>query len=148
MPEKSKITGISIGILLTITLFSWFSYKHYLNTYENRIPIKVKQDLMKLQKHLPIKLSKELNLENYAISRNSIDVVIRVTKDLRSNISKKILEHKINLSMCQWRNDFLENNKITIKMKLLDKYSSELASIKNTTKTCENISDLVQEITL
>ena len=114
MPEKSKITGISIGILLTITLFSWFSYKHYLNTYENRIPIKVKQDLMKLQKHLPIKLSKELNLENYAISRNSIDVVIRVTKDLRSNISKKILEHKINLSMCQWRNDFLGNNKITL----------------------------------
>ena len=93
-------------------------------------------------------MSKELNLENYAISKNSIDVVIRVTKDLRSNVSKKILEHKINLSMCQWRNDFLENNMITIKMKLLDKYSSELASIKNTTKTCENISDLVQEITL
>lgn len=140
LSKHSNIIGLVVGVITSISLIGWFGYQHYENTKEDRIPIKTKQSLMKFQKQLPIKLSDKLILEHFQLQRSSIDLVLRNTNDFVVKMSQNEMISLMNFFVCKWRHDFLGENRIILKFKLLGADGNTLAAVKNTRKTCSTIS--------
>ena len=138
--KHSNIIGFIVGLITSVSLIGWFGYQHYENTKEDRIPIKIKQNLVNFQKQLPIKLSDEIIIEHFQLQRSSIYLVLRNTSDFVAKLPQIELVSRMNFVVCQWRHDFLGENPVTLKFKLLSADGDTLAAVENTRNTCSTIS--------
>ena len=149
MSKYSNIIGTTLGVLISVSIIGWFGYQHYENTKEDRIPIKIKQNLINFQKQLPMNLSDEIILEHFQLQRSSIDLVLRVTTDLVVKVPQNEMVSRLNYSVCQWRHNFLGDNLITLNFKVMSADGNTLAQVKNMPDTCSTISiDKPKEIEL
>ena len=125
-----------IGAILSIILFIWIGSLYFENKKNERLPLKIQKDLIKLKKQLPIKLSPEASLENFELKRNSASISLRITKNLNSNIPKYEIESRVNFLICKLRQNSLDNVPMIFNIKIIDLYDTEIASVKNTSETC------------
>jgi hypothetical protein len=137
--ERSSISGIALGTIISICFIGWLGYQHYENTKDDRLPLKLKQDMVNIQKKLPIKLSQDITLENYQLQQNSINLVFRTTNVSKIKISQQDLVSRINFLACNWRNNFFNKDPLTLYVELLDLGDNKLVSVKNTPQTCATI---------
>jgi len=141
--ERKNFLGIIFGVIISVSLISWVGYNHYENTKEERLPLKVKQSLIKFQKQLPIKLSEDAILEYFQLKKNSVDLVIRSTRNIENKMPKNEIVSRMNFFVCKWRDKFLHKKSITLNFKLLNAVGKNIASIENTLKTCKNTPRLI-----
>ncbi len=125
-----------IGAILSIILFIWLGNLYFENKKNERLPLKIQKDLIKLKKQLPIKLSPEASLENFELKRNSASISLRITKNLNSNIPKYEIESRVNFLICKLRQNSFDNDPMAFNIKIIDLYDTEIASVKNTPETC------------
>jgi hypothetical protein len=132
---KYSISTLS-GALFLIIFFVWIGNLYFENKKNERLPLKIQKDIVKLQKQLPIKLSQEVSLENFELKRNSVSMNLKITKKLNSNIPKYEIESRVNFLICKWRQNSLDNLPMKFNIKIIDLYDTEVASVKNTPETC------------
>ena len=132
---KFSISTLS-GALFLIIFFVWVGNLYFENKKNERLPLKIQKDIVKLQKQLPIKLSQEVSLENFELKRNSVSMNLKITKNLNSNIPKYEIESRVNFLICNWRQNSLDNLPMKFNIKIIDLYDTEVASVKNTPETC------------
>lgn len=125
-----------IGAFFSIILFIWLGNLYFENKKNERLPLKIQKEIVKLQKQLPIKLSQEASLENFELKRNSVSMKLKITKNLNSNIPKYEIESRVNFLICKWRQNSLDNIPMKFNIKIIDLYDNEVASVKNTSETC------------
>lgn len=117
-------------------LFIWLGNLYFENKKNERLPLKIQKEIVKLQKQLPIKLSQEASLENFELKRNSVSMKLKITKNLYSNIPKYEIESRVNFLICKLRHNSLDNIPMKFNIKIIDLYDNEVASVKNTSETC------------
>ena len=65
---SGKLGGI-VGISLVIAVVGWFCLSHFLDTRDDRLPLKVKQHLAHLKDELPLEIEPGLSLTDFDLSR-------------------------------------------------------------------------------
>ena len=47
MSSTSNLAGVVLGVILFVSIIGWFGYQHYKDTQDDRLPLKVKEKLIK-----------------------------------------------------------------------------------------------------
>jgi hypothetical protein len=135
-----KVTKFSIstsaGVIFSIILFVWIGNLYFDYKKNERLPLRIQKDLIKLKKQLPIKLSPEASLENFELKRNSVSIYLRIIKNLNSDLPKYEIESRVNFLICKLRQNSFDNDPMTFNIKIIDSYDTEIASVRNTLETC------------
>ena len=140
MGSSSNTVGSIIGVAVVVLVAGWFGYNHFAETKDDRLPLKLKQNLANFQKRLPIEIQPGLVLEYYNFNRTSIEFVLEI-KTVRFNQANRSLrqarlEASSRIWLCNWRNKFLGKAKMKISVKILDGSGTEVASVVNTASNC------------
>ncbi|MBD20579.1 MAG: hypothetical protein CMM37_06015 [Rhodospirillaceae bacterium] len=139
MSSTSNIAGIVLGVVLFVSAIGWFGYQHYKDTQDDRLPLKVKQKLVKFQNKLPIKLGPNLILERFNLKRNSIELALRNTVHIERRIPKDELTFKTHFMICKWREQYVKRIPITLQFTLMGPDGAELISLDNTLEICSHL---------
>jgi len=126
----------TLGIIFAIALFVFFGYSFYESKKNEKLPLKIKNDLIKLQKQLPIKLSDDISLEDFELKRNSVSINLKLLKDVNSRLPKYEIESRANFFICEWRKNFLNDNSVKLNVIIHDLFNKEIASVKNNKEIC------------
>lgn len=136
---STNSVGAIVGIVLVASVVGWFGYKHYQDTREDRLPLKLKQQLTHLQNNLPVEVEPGYFLERFDIKRSSIDFILRINRRIDPNVSTDQIVRNTNLWLCKWRVQFIKTAPVTLYLTLLDAEGSELASVENTPSICARL---------
>lgn len=126
----------TVGAIISIIFFVWIGNIYFDYKKNERLPLKIQKDLIKLKKQLPIKLSPEASLENFELKRNSVSIYLKIIKNLNSNLPKYEIESRVNFLICKLRQNSFNNDPMTFNIKIIDLYDTEIASVRNTSETC------------
>lgn len=139
MSSTSNLAGVVLGVILFVSIIGWFGYQHYKDTQDDRLPLKVKQKLIKFQNKLPINLGPNLMLERFNLKRNSIELALRNTAHIERRIPKDEVTFKTHLMLCKWREQYVKRIPITLQFTLMDPDGAELISLDNTPEICSHL---------
>ncbi len=139
MSSTANLVGSTLGILVVVSATGWFGYHHYKDTRDERLPLKVKQGLVKLQKQLPIKLGSGLTIERFDLKRTSVDVVLRTNHHIEPQVSKDQMTLRIHFGICKWRDQFIKQIPVTLRFTLIGPAGAELTSVENTLEICSRL---------
>ena len=128
-----------IGGILVIFVIGWSGLENYKRTLDDKLPIKIKQMLMKIQKKLPISLGRGLSLEQFEIKRNSAEIIIKSESNVLEKMSHKQATFRAQSMLCEWREQYLKQYPVTLFFTLIDSKDYQLQSVKNTQETCRDL---------
>ena len=128
-----------IGGILVIFVIGWAGLENYKRTLDDKLPIKIKQMLMKIQKKLPISLGQGLSLEQFEIKRNSAEIIIKSESNVLEKMSHKQATFRAQSMLCEWRELYLNQYPVTLFFTLIDSKDYQLQSVKNTQETCRDL---------
>ncbi len=137
-----KNFGGALGVITACFVFGWIGIHLFEKTKNDRLPIKIKQYLVQLQKRLPMKLADGLILEEFEFNLASARIVLRldsIEKNQLSKIRKTEIEIAVQVIVCAWRHNTFRDLRNVIEYKILDRQGSLLANARNTAKVCENL---------
>lgn len=128
-----------IGGALVIFFAGWAVQENYKRTIDDKLPIKTKQRLMKIQKELPISLGRGLSLEQFEIKKNSAEIIIKSEINVLEKMSHKQVTLRTHFMLCAWRELALKQYPVTLFFTIIDLNDNQITSVKNTQETCKGL---------
>jgi hypothetical protein len=139
MSSTANLLGSTIGVIVILFTIGWFGYSHYEDTQDERLPLKVKNALVKFQNQLPIKLDNGLTIEKFGLKQSSIYLVLRTNQQGQLHFSKDQMTLKTHYHLCKWRNQFTGKTPVILRFTLIDRLNTELISLDNTMEICSRL---------
>lgn len=139
MGTTANAAGSFVGVVVVASALGWFGYQHYQDTREDRLPLKVKQQLANFQKRLPIEVDRGLFLEQFDVKRTSMDLVLRVNRHVDRRMPTEEVTLRTHYWLCKWRDQFIKSLPVTLRITLLDVDGEELTSVENTQDICTRL---------
>jgi len=137
--KKENTIVIFLGGILVIFVIGWIGLQNYKRTIDDKLPIKTKQMLMKIQKKLPVSLGRGMTLERFEIKRNSAEMLIKSNSYGLGKMTKNEATFRAQSMLCDWRKLFFKKKPITFFFTLVDSNDYKLTSVKNTLETCRDL---------
>ena len=139
MNSTANFLGSTLGVIVVASAIGWFGYHHYKDTRDERLPLKLKQELVKFQKQLPIKLGPGLIIERFDLKPTSVDLVLRTNHPVEHQLSKDQITLRTHFDLCKWREQFVGQVPVTLRFTLMGPSGTELTSVENTLEVCSRL---------
>ena len=139
MNSTANLLGSTLGVIFVASAFGWFGYHHYKDTLDERLPIKLKQELVTFQKQLPIKLGSGLIIERFDLKPTFVDLVLRTNHPVEHQLPKDQRTLRAHFLICKWRDLFVKQVPVTFRFTLMRPSGKELTSVENTLEVCSRL---------
>ena len=139
MSSTTNLVGSTLGVIVTVSAIGWFGYNHYKDTQDERLPLKMKQVLVKIQKQLPIQLDAGLTIEEFDVKQTSIDLVLRANQNAELRLSKDQMILRTHFNLCKWRDQYTGQAPVILRFTLMGPHDVELISLENTLEICSRL---------
>ena len=139
MDTRAESIGGFVGVLLVLLLGGWLAFDHFTTTVNDRLPLKARQELARIQDKLPIEVRPNIFLDQIKATKYALKIVMRNKKIDKAHDdpeAQALAEMATQIWLCEWRKSFLDTADMKIDLSLNDKMHREVLSVTNTFDEC------------